>query len=199
MISNSIIRRAIKKNITDALNDYYITQNVDPNMKFRVHANWILQRNFLETAAALRAMDGTDEGLIHGWMIGTASFSSEDESTPTVESLFKKNAGCGSAIAETAGKRTRITETFKIWVLHEFDKGTPDSEDLDRANSESRLMDEIRVVTRWFRKNLNLGIADIDFKGHTGLQIPQVDNFNLGESIASGGKGTLTVAYYDRF
>lgn len=192
------VRLAIAASIKNALNDLYITQNIDSNMEVNVQDHWVLTFDIDRSAAALRALDGTDAGKIHGWMIGLSSLEKENEVIgQDLKQLFKINRGCNpNAIKETASNRRQVFATYKIWAFMETNLGDPDDE--SNSNSENALSRELEAVSRWFSKDYGLGIQTLNgFVGHTELQFKQIAIFSFGESIANGAKGTLSAAWYE--
>lgn len=196
-VSNTQLRKAIASNIQQAVDDLYITNGIDSDMQVVIRDHWILTTNVGRTAAILKPREGTDFKKVHGWLIGSASKLRQNERVgDDALNLFKFNRGCSSGKIEQDINRRKVVETFKIWTFQEMDVGTPDDE--TNENSENRLTREIEHVVRWFSKYLLLGIDDKDFYGHTEMQFQEIGQYNFGESIVSGAKGSLTVAYYDR-
>lgn len=192
------VRLAIADQIKLALNDLYVTQNVDSDMQVTVQDHWVLTSDLATSAAALRALEGTDAGKIHGWMIGLNSLEKDNEVIgQDLKNLFKINRGCDpNAIKETGGKRRQVFASFKIWTFIEFNMGEIDNE--ASVNSENTLSMEIEAVSKWFSKNPNLGLTNSNgYVGHTEMQFKQISVWDFGESAANGAKGTISVAWYE--
>ncbi len=192
------VRLAIANSIKLALEDLYVTQNIDSDMVVRVHDHWVLTFDTARSAAALRTLEGTDDGKIHGWMVGLSSLEKENEVIgQDLKQLFKVNRGCDpNTIKETASKRRQVFATYKIWSFVETNLGEVDDE--ANINSENTLSREIEAVSKWFSKNYGLGLVNANgFVGHTEMQFKQIAIWDFGESIANGAKGTISAAWYE--
>lgn len=192
------VRLAIANQIKLALNDLYVTQNVDSEMQVTVQDHWIITSDLSTSAAALRALDGTDVGKIHGWTVGLNSLEKDNEVVgQDLKTLFRINRGCDpNSIRETGGNRRQVFATFKIWAFVDFNIGNIDEE--SSINSENVLSRELEAVSKWFSKNPNLGLVNANgFAGHTELQFKQISVWDFGESTANGAKGTISCAWYE--
>lgn len=190
------VRIAIANQIRAALVDYYAV--IDTDMQVIVRDHWVLTFDVARSAAALKPLEGTDDGKIHGWMVGLQSLEKDNEVIgQDLKQLFKVNRGCDpNKIKETGGNRRQVFATFKVWAFIQMNLGEPDNETL--INSENTLSAELEAVSKWFSKNPNLGLTEANgFVGHTELQFKQIAIFDFGEDVANGAKSTLSVAWYE--
>lgn len=192
------VRLAIANNIKLALDDLYITQNVDSDMAAVIRDHWVLTFDTAKSAATIRALEGTDAGKIHGWVIGLSSLEKDNEVIgQDLKQLFRINRGCDpNTVKETGSNRRQVFATFKVWAFIETNLGEPDNESL--VNSENMLSKELEAVSKWFSKKLSLGMEEANgFVGHTEMQFKQIAIWDFGESIANGAKGTISAAWYE--
>lgn len=174
------IRTAIANTIRTSLSTAY----AQSPLQIRVYNHWILNLNIGEIAASLTVREGSEAGLIHGWLVGLQSVSRE------------RPAKVGRAtsaydLREVGSCRRDIVRKYRIWGFYQLDTGTLGNE--DTTNSETLLAEELEIIADAFSNNPTLGIVNSCMRGHTELQFGNVDVFSFGDYQANVAQGTLDV------